>query len=214
MKRFMWPNLQAGTVLKASLRDYTVVYSCSTFFDARYAALDSNRFCSAAGSYGLYNLFGCNLTKKPAQKRAGMRRFNPVLQIDAALFNFAFFELYVLAGNRVVLFHHHFLSDITRVLLCDIEEARTCGRIQANLDGRRLGHDVIPYIWDETRTRLMTPCERKVNCFTAGQLYDRFVSSEGMVGLCAIVVDLSDFRSRLTCNGSPMGDRVLESRLV
>ena len=97
-----------------------------------------------------------------------MRCFKLAFQIGAVLFNFAFFEIYVFARNRIVLFHHHFLGDITRVLLCDIEEASTCGRIKANLDGRRLGHDEIPYIWDETRTRLMTPCERKVNCFTAG----------------------------------------------
>lgn len=59
------------------------------------------------------------------------------------------------ANNRVVLFHHHFFGDVPRVLFCNIEKARTCCRIQANLDGRRLSHNNIPFVGDETRTGLM-----------------------------------------------------------
>ena len=75
--------------------------------------------------------------------------------IAESLFDFAFFEFDVFANNWVVLFHHHFFSDVPRVLFRYIEKARTCCRIQANLDGRRLSHNNIPFVGDETRTRLL-----------------------------------------------------------
>src|SRR5687768_8450354 len=56
------------------------------------------------------------------------------------LLDLAFLELDVLAHDRVVFLDDHLLGHRTGVLLGDVEEAGVGGRVQADLDGSRLGH--------------------------------------------------------------------------
>ena len=50
------------------------------------------------------------------------------------------------ANNRVIFLHHHFLSDVTWIFLRNVEKACACSGVEANLDGRRLSHNVIPIV--------------------------------------------------------------------
>ena len=77
-----------------------------------------------------------------------MRRRTFRSQTCETLLDFAFFELDVFASNRVIFLHHHFLGDVARILLRHVEKACACSRVEANLDGWRLSHNVIPIVWE------------------------------------------------------------------
>ena len=58
----------------------------------------------------------------------------------AKLLDFAFFEVDVLASNRVVLLHHHFFGECARIFLGYVEKAGAGGGQQFDLEGGWFGH--------------------------------------------------------------------------
>ena len=60
------------------------------------------------------------------------------------LLDFAFFEFYVLARNRVIFFKDEFFRHCTGVLLRHIEKACIRSRIEAYLHGCWFGHRALP----------------------------------------------------------------------
>ena len=58
----------------------------------------------------------------------------------SSLLDLAFLELDVLANNRIILAHDHFLGDVTWVLLCYVEETGACRRVQADFNCCWLRH--------------------------------------------------------------------------
>ena len=78
--------------------------------------------------------------KKGPAKRDPFKCF----QSEDRLLDLAFFVLDMLAHNRVVLTNGHFLGHGTRVFLGHVEVARARGRVQTDLDGRRLRHEFSP----------------------------------------------------------------------
>ena len=60
------------------------------------------------------------------------------------LLDFAFLILDMLAGHGIVLTDRHFLGHSTRVFLGHVEVASASGRVQTDLDCRRLRHGMSP----------------------------------------------------------------------
>src|SRR5690606_5538773 len=56
----------------------------------------------------------------------------------------AFLILDMLAHHRVIFLDNHLFGHGSGVFLGDIEMARACGRVQTDLDGRRLRHGCSP----------------------------------------------------------------------
>ena len=66
-------------------------------------------------------------------------------QTSLILFDLAFFILDMLAHHRVVFTHDHLFGHGTRILFGHVEMARARGRVQTDLDCRRLRHFFVSY---------------------------------------------------------------------
>ena len=60
--------------------------------------------------------------------------------IAEGLFDFAFFEIHVLADHRIILLLDHFLGHVPGVLFSDVEKACISRAVQTDLDGGWLSH--------------------------------------------------------------------------